>query len=100
MQRCFYTSGPYDQPEGYEQLNVRMAAEETGTGQVSRLAGICDGEHQCKHGVLPTWSILTTTLTQLPVRCREPYSLHPVCPLPTQGWPHLSRHAMLFTSLS
>jgi len=33
LQRCFYSSGPYDEAKGYEELNKRMTEQEAGTGQ-------------------------------------------------------------------
>ncbi len=42
LQRCFYTAGPYDQPQGYQDLNVRLAEQEKNTSKVrptTRLRG-------------------------------------------------------------
>lgn len=34
MKRCFYTAGPYDQTQGYVDLDGRMAEQERLTGKV------------------------------------------------------------------
>lgn len=37
LKRCFYTSGPYDAPTGYQDLDKSMTEQERATGKVRQL---------------------------------------------------------------